>query len=65
MGTCDFCGRQVLITDTAAYKQVTVWVGGPKKNSSKLSVDTGRVAHDECIVKALHGIAPDQEEMDI
>lgn len=65
MEKCDFCGQTVLLSDPDHYKQVTVWVGGPKKNSSKLSTDTGKHAHADCIIKALHGIAPDQEELDI
>jgi hypothetical protein len=43
-----------------AWTEQTVLVHGPKKNGAALATDTGRVAHDACVVMAQVGYAPEQ-----
>lgn len=58
---CDFCLEPVRDDDPTAWKQVTGWVHGPKRDSLTLREPTGRVAHNECIDKARQGVLPNQE----
>lgn len=60
--TCKLCGNEVLDTDVT-WKEVIGWVGGRKKDSMRLRTDTGEVAHDICITKAMAGIPMDQEDL--
>lgn len=60
MATCTFCEGAVDPADPDTYKQVKVWVGGPRKNSSKMSQDTGLYGHPGCVNDAARGVAPDQ-----
>jgi hypothetical protein len=61
--TCPFCGNPVQPDDLDTWKEVSSWVGGPKKDSSTLRKDTGRYAHGACIHKLKLGQAPDQEDI--
>lgn len=61
--TCPFCGNPVQSDDPDTWKEVSSWVGGPKKDSSTLRKDTGRYAHGACIHKLKLGQAPDQEDI--
>lgn len=63
MTTCFFCGVYCDPEDPETWKQQTVWVGGPKKNSSVLAESTNKLAHSACIKKAKAGHAPDQPEI--
>ena len=58
------CGKPVNPHDLGVWKEVTGFVGGPKKDSMRLRIDTGRFAHDACVQKANMGQAPDQPAMD-
>lgn len=58
------CGKPVNPYDNGVWKEVTGFVGGPKKDSMRLRTDTGRFAHDACVHKASMGQAPDQPAMD-
>lgn len=61
--TCGFCGWPVFPNDHKTWKQVTGWVGGPRKDSMRLRTDTGFYAHDECVAKQQDGQAVDQPEL--
>ena len=58
------CGKPVNPHDISTWKEVTGFVGGPKKDSQRLRTDTGRYAHDYCVRKASAGQAPDQPTLD-
>lgn len=58
------CGNPVNPYDNGVWKEVTGFVGGPKKDSMRLRTDTGRFAHDACVHKANMGQAPDQPTLD-
>jgi hypothetical protein len=57
---CKLCGKDINPHDTASWKEVTGFVGGPKKDSMVLRTDTGQFACTPCIHKAREGQAPDQ-----
>lgn len=57
------CGRAVMPSDQTAYRQITAWVHGKKKDGATLRVETGEVAHAECIEKAKAGQPQDQESL--
>lgn len=59
---CVFCDQVVTDSETA-WKEVRGFVGGKKKDSMVLRIDTGRQAHDHCVAKARQGQAPDQLEL--
>ena len=61
--TCGLCQQWVSADETAFWKEVTGWVGGPKKDSMRLRQDTGRIAHNECVRRMSEGQAPDQPDM--
>lgn len=63
LAKCEFCGKPVDLGSPNHYKRVLVWVGGPKKNSSKMSTETGEYGHTDCVHLAARGVAPDQEAM--
>lgn len=60
---CFYCKGPVNPFDLSAWKRVTGFVGGVKKNSMKLSEDTGEYAHEKCVIKAMQGLSPDQPSM--
>lgn len=60
---CSFCSLPVSPHDTQTWRKQTVWVGGPKRHGSRLAEDTGEFAHEECVEKAVKGIAPDLTPM--
>ncbi len=60
---CRFCNRDINPHDISSWKEVTGYVGGPKKDSMVLRTDTGRHACTPCIHKLKEGQAPDQESM--
>lgn len=60
---CVFCGGPVNPHDMSAWKEVTGFVGGPRKDSMRLRKDTGRFAHDSCVHKVNSGQSPDQPEI--
>ncbi len=60
---CKLCGKDINPHDISSWKEVTGFVGGPKKDSMVLRTDTGRYACTPCIHKAKEGQAPDQESL--
>jgi hypothetical protein len=60
---CLICNKKVNKDDKSTWKQVTGWVGGPRKDSMRLREDTGKYAHDECVLQRQRGIAPDQTSL--
>lgn len=61
--SCELCGKSVDPDDPDTYREVKSWVHGPKLDSPKLREQTGKLAHPHCIIKAVNGQAPDQEEL--
>lgn len=61
--TCSFCFKLVDRGDPTIYREVTSWVHGPKLDGPVLRGQTGNVAHEECIQKAVNGQSSDQEEL--
>lgn len=57
---CHLCGKPVDKNAADVWKQVTGFVGGPKKDSMRLREDTGYFAHDACVAKVQEGQAIDQ-----
>lgn len=57
---CTLCGKPLNPHDLGTWKEVTGWVGGPRKDSMRLREDTGRYAHDACVAKLQAGQAIDQ-----
>jgi hypothetical protein len=45
------------------YRQVTVWVNGPKRDGAVLREETGAVAHKHCVDLMKAGQSPDQTEL--
>lgn len=60
---CCLCLRDINPHDLSSWKEVTGFVGGPKKDSMVLRTDTGRYACTPCIHKAKEGQAPDQPSL--
>ena len=60
MKRCPLCKRAVDPHDPDTWKEITSWVGGPKKDSPKLRKDTGRYAHSHCVIGVQEGHAPEQ-----
>ena len=58
---CSLCGKPV--NKDTAWKEVTGWVGGPRKDSMRLRQDTGKFAHDSCVEKVSSGLPPEQETL--
>lgn len=48
---CAICGGPVNPYDRSTWKEVTGWVGGPRRDSMRLRRDTGRYAHNHCVGK--------------
>jgi hypothetical protein len=65
MRPCDFCDQPVDTDDTDNYVQVTSWVSGPKLDGPKLRLQTGRVAHKDCVDRVVAGQAPGDEQPDL
>lgn len=63
MATCPFCTQPVSEHDESTWQQVTVWVGGPKKNGATLAGKPVAFAHDACIRRARSGNNPDTDEI--
>lgn len=63
MNECGICGNPVDKDDPVTWKQVQGWVGGPRKDSMRLRTDTGKYAHDACVLKEQRGVAQDQQEL--
>lgn len=57
------CGNPVNPHDAGTWKQVTGYVGGPRKDSMRLREDTGKYAHDHCVAKLTAGQSIDQPSM--
>ena len=57
------CGNPVNPHDLSTWKEVSGFVGGPKKDSMRLRADTGRYAHDACVQKVQEGQAVDQPSL--
>lgn len=60
---CAFCDGPVNPHDLGTWKEVVGWVGGPRKDGMTLREDSGRYAHDACILKARKGQSADQPEL--
>lgn len=60
---CKLCGKDINPHDTSSWKEVTGFVGGPKKDSMVGRTDTGKFACTPCIEKLKAGQAPDQENL--
>jgi hypothetical protein len=60
---CKLCGTDINPHDVSSWKEVTGFVGGPKKDSMVLRRDTGAYVCTPCIHKAKDGQAPDQESL--
>lgn len=57
------CGKPVNPHDLQTWHEITAWVGGPKKDHSRLRTYTGRVAHNHCVGKLQQGQAVDQPDL--
>lgn len=57
---CALCGGDVNQHDPETWKEVTGWVGGPRKDSMRLREDTGRYAHNPCVRAAVQGHPADE-----
>lgn len=57
---CVICKKPINPHDISSWKEVTGFVGGPKKDSMVLRRDTGYHACTPCINKEKQGQAPDQ-----
>jgi len=60
---CKLCGKDLNPHDIGTWKEVTGFVGGPKKDSMVLRTDTGKFACTPCVHKAKQGQAPDQDSL--
>lgn len=60
---CALCNNEVSPHAESTWKQVTGWVGGPKKDSMRLRVDTGRYAHDHCVRAMMSGQPAGQPDL--
>lgn len=60
---CSLCGDPVRMSDSTIWKEVSGFVGGPKKDSMRLRKDTGRFAHDSCVAAAQDGQEPTQSSL--
>lgn len=60
---CAMCDGPLNPYDKQTWKEVVGWVGGPRKDSMKDRKNTGRYAHNHCILKVTSGQAIDQPEM--
>lgn len=63
MKDCDFCENPVNTDDSDNYVQVSSWVNGPKLDGPKLRMQTGKVAHKQCIRMQEAGQAVDQPDI--
>jgi hypothetical protein len=61
--TCFYCTERVDSSDPDTWKQVTGWVGGPRKDGMTAREDTGRYAHNHCLAKVRLGQSPDQQDL--
>ena len=60
---CKLCGKGINPHDIGTWKEVTGYVGGPKKDSMVLRTDTGNFVCTPCVHKAKQGQAPDQDSL--
>lgn len=60
---CPLCGEPVDKDAKDTWKEVSGWVGGPRKDSMRLRRDTGYYAHGPCVEKIQQGQAVDQPEL--
>jgi hypothetical protein len=60
---CLICKKPINPHDVSSWKEVTGFVGGPKKDSMVLRKDTGNFACTPCIHKERQGQAPDQDTL--
>ena len=63
MNDCYFCGKPVDEDDPRTYHEVKSWVNGPKLDGPKLRNQTGRIAHEHCVLNQVSGQAADQPEL--
>jgi hypothetical protein len=57
------CGKVVRSDDQTAYRQITAWIHGKKRDGATLRTETGKLAHASCVRKARAGQPPDQESL--
>lgn len=57
--TCPFCSTAIS-RDGTEFKEIRVWVSGPKSDGAVLREETGRYAHKECVDKVRQGQSPNQ-----
>lgn len=58
---CSLCSEPVRAADPDTWRQVTVWVGGPKANGATLQgTEVLAFAHGSCVRLARCGISPTQ-----
>lgn len=60
---CKLCHEPVDRHSPDAWKEVTGWVGGPRKDSMRAREDTGNYAHDKCVAALSDGIPPGQPDL--
>lgn len=61
---CPFCGLTVDTMDPAVWRQITVWVHGPKANGACMQGDdTLAWAHDACCRLERRGISAHQQSL--
>lgn len=61
---CALCGGPCNPYDQQTWKEVTGFVGGPKKDAMRLRKDTGRHAHESCVRLASQGHDPSQPTLE-
>lgn len=59
---CEFCGEPVSTGADNAWEEVTSWVHRKKKHGATLRKYTGKVAHNECILRQKEGQASELEQ---
>lgn len=63
MARCVLCFSTVNKDDPTLWKEVSGFVGGPKKDSMRLRKDTGHYAHNMCVQKESNGQTVDQPDL--
>jgi len=58
---CPFCEEAVDVDSEEVYREVALWVHGPKSDGGTLREHTGRYAHPRCIELLKAGQSPDNE----
>lgn len=63
MAVCAFCNQFCSERDPNVYHEIKVWVHGPKRDGATLRTETGKIAHEGCILKAKAGQSVNQPEL--